>query len=70
MVVDDEHVSALLNCASIGRNLRVAQEKILTQDAFKNLVDGDIEWLERQPRTLEREHILMILRDAVRLYYQ
>jgi hypothetical protein len=50
--------------------LRVLQEKLLTRAEFIDLVNGDIEWLAQQPCSLEREHVLMILRDAPRLYYR
>lgn len=38
----------------------------LNKHAFDVLVQGDIEWLRRQPRTLEREHILQILDDVIK----
>jgi len=41
----------------------------LTKDAFKALVDQDLQWLKSMPSSLERQHILMILLDAVEHYY-
>jgi hypothetical protein len=41
----------------------------LNQDAYQRLVDEDLAWLREQPRTLEREHVELIVRDSVRLYY-
>ncbi len=37
----------------------------LTRDAYARLIQENIEWLEAQPRTLEREHILLMLRNTV-----
>lgn len=34
----------------------------LNQPAFQRLIDENREWLGRQPRTLERDHIDLILR--------
>lgn len=41
----------------------------LTRLAFQQLIAGDVAWLEAQPRTLEREHIIMCVREAERYYY-
>ena len=35
----------------------------LNRRAYQRLIDEDLEWLEKQPRSLEREHI----KDIVRL---
>jgi hypothetical protein len=35
---------------------------ILNPRAYRDLIDGDLEWLLKQPRTLERDHIELILR--------
>jgi hypothetical protein len=37
--------------------------------AYAKLVQGDIDWLMEQPRTLEREHIRLILERAVEYEY-
>lgn len=42
---------------------------IVTRAAYQRLVDEDLEWLEKQPRTLERDHIIDIVRDSVERYY-
>ena len=42
----------------------------LTKEAYEKLVAEDIEWLDKQPRSLEREHIALILKDSPRLYYE
>lgn len=41
----------------------------LNREAFERLVAEDIAWAESHPRTLERDHVVDILRDAPRLYY-
>lgn len=41
----------------------------LTRAAYQELVDEDIAWLERQPRTLERDHVIEIVRQSVAMYY-
>lgn len=41
----------------------------LTRHGFQQLIVGDLEWLARQPRSLERDHIEALLREAVALYY-
>ncbi len=38
--------------------------------SYQKLIDEDIEWLMKQPRTLEREHILQIIQDSVNFYYK
>lgn len=40
----------------------------LNRAAFQRLIDEDIEWLLRQPATLEREHIQAILLHARERY--
>lgn len=29
--------------------------------AYVELLDGDLEWLRKQPRTLEREHVILCI---------
>ena len=41
----------------------------ITRAAYQQLVDEDICWLERQPRTLERDHVIDIVRHSVGAYY-
>lgn len=40
----------------------------ICKEAYQELIDGDIEWLLRQPRDLERDHIEAVLRKSVELY--
>lgn len=41
----------------------------LTRAAYRQLIGEDIAWLEAQPRTLERDHIIAIVRESERYYY-
>lgn len=40
----------------------------MVPEAFADLVEQDIAWLKKQPRTLERDHVIEICRDYVALY--
>lgn len=41
----------------------------VSRRAYQELIDGDTEWLLRQPRDLERDHIEAVLRKSVELLY-
>lgn len=41
----------------------------ISRRAYQELIDGDIEWLLRQSRNLERDHIEAVLRKSVKLLY-
>lgn len=41
----------------------------VSRRAYQELIDGDIEWLLRQPRDLKRGHIEAVLRKSVELLY-
>lgn len=41
----------------------------LTKMAFKKLIEEDIAWLEKQRRTLERDHIISIVKECPVFYY-
>lgn len=41
----------------------------LNREAFRKLIAEDIAWLMEQPRTLEREHILVALQEAEKFHY-
>jgi hypothetical protein len=41
----------------------------INRAAFVQLIEEDIAWLEKQPRSLERDHIEAVLRDAPSIYY-
>jgi hypothetical protein len=36
----------------------------LSRDAYQQLIDGDIAWLLEQKRTLERDHIIEVLKAS------
>lgn len=38
----------------------------LNTHAFNQLIDEDLEWLLKQPRTLERDHIEAVLKEKLR----
>lgn len=41
----------------------------INREAFEKLVAGDMQWLLKQPRTLERDHIEEILDEITDLVY-
>lgn len=41
----------------------------ISRRAYQELIEGDIEWLLRQPRDIERDHIEAVLRKSVELLY-
>lgn len=41
----------------------------LSRTGYEKVIREDVEWLMRQPRTLERDHIKMILDRAVEYEY-
>src|SRR5688500_11977665 len=41
----------------------------INRQAFRQAIEEDMRWLLRQPRTLERDHIELILKRAEEQYY-
>lgn len=41
----------------------------LNRKSYARLIQEDIEWLMKQPRTLERDHIKMILKWSINELY-
>lgn len=41
----------------------------LNRAAYEQMVKEDLDWLDQQPDTLEREHIRHIVSDSIRVYY-
>ena len=41
----------------------------LCKEAYQELIDGDLQWLLKQPESLERDHIEAVLRKSVELLY-
>ncbi len=44
---------------------RKGGENHLNRPGYEKLVAEDIEWLEKQPRTLERDHIIVVLKASI-----
>ena len=42
---------------------------IVNREAYQKLIDEDIEWLMKQPRNLERDHIVSVLKNSVERIY-
>ena len=40
------------------------------KEAFQRLIDRDLEWLMKQPRSLERDHIEAIIKQMPDLHYE
>ncbi len=36
----------------------------MTREAYDKMIREDLAWLEKQPRTLEREHIILIVKHS------
>jgi hypothetical protein len=41
----------------------------ITREAYEKLVAEDLAWLEKQPRTLERDHVMLIVQNSVDQLY-
>ena len=41
----------------------------ICKGAYQELIDGDLQWLLKQPESLERDHIGAVLRKSVELLY-
>jgi hypothetical protein len=41
----------------------------INRDAYEKLVDKNLAWLESVPRTLERDHVIAIVRNSPDMYY-
>jgi hypothetical protein len=41
----------------------------LNKKTYAELIEQDIEYLMKQERTLERDHIISVLRDSIRKFY-
>ena len=42
---------------------------MINKEAYQKLIDDDIEWLLKQPRSLERDHIVSVLKNSVERLY-
>ena len=43
---------------------------MINKKAYQKLIDEDIEWLLKQPRSLERDHIVSVLKNSVERIYE
>ena len=41
----------------------------VNREAYQKLIDEDIVWLLKQPRSLERDHIVSVLKNSVERIY-
>lgn len=41
----------------------------MTKTAYQKTIDGDLEWLKKQPASLERDHIELILKHSTKDLY-
>lgn len=41
----------------------------INRAAYERLTAEDLVWLEQQPRTLERDHVIEIVRNSAEMYY-
>jgi hypothetical protein len=65
-----QHQQLLLAGVSVGcKTKETDMSGKVTRGAFQQLIAEDIAWLEAQPRTLEREHIIGIVCVSERYYY-
>ena len=42
---------------------------MMSKEAYEKLIRENVEWLNKQPDTLEREHIELILWESIKFYY-
>jgi len=42
----------------------------LNRRAYQQLIDENIEWILQQPRTLERDHIIEVIKHSVIVRYE
>ena len=44
-------------------------EMMSNREDYQKLIDEDIEWILKQPRSLERDHIVSVLKNSVERIY-
>lgn len=42
----------------------------MNKQAYQKLIDENVEWLLQQEKTLERDHIISIVKNSVTFYYE
>lgn len=41
----------------------------LNKSAYTKLIEEDIDWVLKQPRTLERDHVVAVLKESIESFY-
>lgn len=41
----------------------------MDMESYIKTINEDLEWLNRQPQSLERDHIESVLKGSIRMYY-
>jgi hypothetical protein len=54
---------------SPGCSIQERQHNSMTRDSYCEVVLQDIAWLDKQPDSLEKQHIERVLKHSVHLYY-
>lgn len=53
-----------------GKNIKIIEEKkmsvLISPEACKKLLQGDLDWLLQQPESLEKDHIEVILKNLIK----
>ena len=42
---------------------------VVNREAYQKLIDEDVVWILKQPRNLERDHIVSVLKNSVERIY-
>lgn len=51
--------------------IKAIESKMMDQSSYQKLIDGDIEWLMKNTEhSVERDHIIDVLKSSVKLYYK
>ena len=43
--------------------------EMINREAYQKLIDEDVVWILKQPRSLERDHIVSVLKNSVERIY-
>lgn len=41
----------------------------VNRETYSKMIEEDLEWLNKQPRSLEREHVAEVLKDSIAILY-
>ena len=42
---------------------------MVNREVYQKLIDEDIEWILKQPRSLERDHIVSVFKNSIECIY-